>query len=290
MTTRQARVLTVDTTKSTTYSEARAKVSASALKVGDQVGVAFTRPTAPPSGSSSSASTSSTKTPTASAVAIIVPSLAGQVVSKSGSTIVVKDVQGFERTIDITTATTYSEAGTSVSPSAVTENADVVAFGSVASDNTDLEATSVDIVGPAAGGKVTKVSGTTITVSPPQGGSALTITTTSSTLFRNDAAASSLSAIKVGDVLMAIGARASNGTLAATAIRFGSFSIGGARGTGPFGRGGWLGLAARAATGSNRAGTGGGPAGAGWGRTHGGFRTGSFGGPSGSSSPMVTTS
>lgn len=226
----QGTTLTIDTTGSTTYYEALSKVSASALKSGEQVSVVFTRPSA-----SAGTSTSSSVTPTAARVDIILPSLEGQVVSDSAGTIVVSDREGFHRTIDTTGSTTYSEAGTTVPASAVTNGVDVVAYGSIAANKTDLNAMSVEVVGPVASGKVTKLSGTTITVSLPQGTS-MTITTTSSTIFESSGKASSLSSVKVGDMLVVIGTRESNGTFAATAVRFGAVS------EAP-GAGGWVGFA-----------------------------------------------
>ncbi|HXY44929.1 MAG TPA: DUF5666 domain-containing protein [Acidimicrobiales bacterium] len=228
LTTRQGGTLTVDTTKSTTYFEALSKVSASALKPGEQVAVVFTPPAAAPA--SSGATTTGSVTPTAATVDIILPSLQGTVLSISGGTIVIEDSQGFHRTIDTTTSTTYSEAGTTVSATAVTDGLDIVAFGSIAADHTDLDATTVEVTGPVAGGKVTNVSGTTITVSAPWGTGSTKITTTSSTIFRNGDKSSSIVAVKLGDLLTAIGTRASDGTFAATAVRFGSLPSAGAGG------------------------------------------------------------
>lgn len=245
VTTRRGAIVTVDTTAATTYEEALSKVTASALRVGQQVAVLFRRPTAATSASPVSASP---PTVTAASVDIILPSLEGRVVSISGGTIVVSDLEGFHRTIVTTDATTYLEAGTSVSASALTTGADLVAFGAIASNHTDLDATTVEIVGPVAGGKVTKVSGTTITVSALAGGRTLEITTTPTTIFRNNGKTSSLSAIKVGDVVLAIGSRQSTTTFAATAVRFGSLSSIGAGGA-PSGPGGWAGYGGPAARG-----------------------------------------
>ncbi len=283
LTTKQGATVAVDTTAATIYEEALSKVTASALRVGQQVAVLFTRPTAAPSSASPAAASSSTLT--AASVEIILPSLEGGVVSISGGTIVVSDLEGFHRTIVTTGATTYAEAGTSVSASALTKGADIVAFGAIAANHTDLDATTVEIVGPVAGGTVTKVSGTTITLAALAGGHTLTIVTTPTTIFRSNGKASSLSAIKVGDVLAAIGTPESTTRFAATAVRFGSRSSMGAGGA-PSGPGGWARYGGPGASGFG-SGAFPGTAGAGGGR----FGFGGFGGARriGSTAPSPST-
>jgi hypothetical protein len=162
------------------------------------------------------------------------------VLSDTGGTIVVADGQGFHRTIDTTGSTTYSEAGATVSSSTVSLGVDVVAYGSIAANHTDLDAATVEVVGPVTAGKVTKVSGTNITVSALQGGGSVTISTTHVTVFRTDGKVSSISSVKVGDLLVAIGTRESAHAFAASSVRFGTLgnSHGGAgRGHGPGGGG-----------------------------------------------------
>ncbi len=222
--TQQGSTHTVDTTASTTYYEAVSKVGASALKAGERVAISFTRPASSAAGSSS-AGTAKSVTPVAATVNIILPTLQGEVVSNSGGTIVIEDAQGFQRTVDTSGSTTYTEAGATVPTSAVTNGLDIIAFGTIASDHTDLDATTVEVIGPVAAGKVTKISGTTITVSSPWGGGgSTTIATTPSTIFRKGGKASSLARLKVGDIVTAIGTRESGGTFAATAVSFGSLA------------------------------------------------------------------
>jgi hypothetical protein len=67
------------------------------------------------------------------------PFLAGTVVSASGNTITITDVQGFQRTIHTTSATTY-EDGLTATPAAGTR---IYAVGTVDSDKTSLKATRV---------------------------------------------------------------------------------------------------------------------------------------------------
>lgn len=206
--------LTVVTTGSTTYYEALSKVSASTLRDGDHVVVLFKRPAA------GSPSTATSKL-TATRVDIVLPSLGGEVLSDAGGTIVIADSQGFHRTIVTSTSTRYFEAGTSVAANAVRPGTDVVAVGSIASDHTDLDAAAVEVVGPSVAGKVTKISGSTITITPLRGGSTETVTTESSTIFRSGGASSSLAKLKRGDYVLVIGTRTSATSFAASAVRFG---------------------------------------------------------------------
>jgi hypothetical protein len=67
------------------------------------------------------------------------PFLAGTVVSASGNTITITDVQGFRRTIHTSSSTTY-ENGLSARPAAGTR---IYALGTVDSDKTSLKATRV---------------------------------------------------------------------------------------------------------------------------------------------------
>jgi hypothetical protein len=67
------------------------------------------------------------------------PFLAGTVVSASGNTITITDVQGFRRTIHTTSATTY-EDGLTATPAAGTR---IYAVGTVDTDKTSLKATRV---------------------------------------------------------------------------------------------------------------------------------------------------
>ncbi|HEY7101250.1 MAG TPA: hypothetical protein VH573_06370 [Mycobacteriales bacterium] len=67
------------------------------------------------------------------------PFLAGTVVSASGNTITITDVQGFQRTIHTTSATTY-EDGLTATPAAGTR---IYAVGTVDTDKTSLKATKV---------------------------------------------------------------------------------------------------------------------------------------------------
>ena len=125
---------TVNTTGSTTYTRDGATSSASALAVGEHVRV---RP--------AQSSTNTSSTVTAAAVDIMDPAIHGTVEGVSGNTLTILDEQGFWRTVNLSGTTTYTDNGTSSSASALSNGEKVVAFGSVDTDHTSLDATSVAI-------------------------------------------------------------------------------------------------------------------------------------------------
>jgi hypothetical protein len=159
-----------------------------------------------------------------------------------------------------------------VSASAVTAGEQVEAFGTVAADRTELDAGTVAVVGPLAGGKVTGISGATITAQSPRG--TIRISTSSSTIFASNGRASSLAAVKKGDFVLALGLQTST-TVTASGVWFGTT----AGGAGSPGIG--LGLGAPA-FGAFPGGIGGQPFGAGGFDRHGSWPAGGFGHPAGS--------
>jgi hypothetical protein len=173
-------------------------------------------------GSATTSSAATTPEPTAEAIEIVVPQLAGRVADASAGKIVVEGPSGLQQTLVTSSSTSYRELGTAVSASAVTAGEVVVGFGSVASDQTELDATTVAVVGPLAGGKVTGVSGSTITVQSPRG--TVGISTSSSTIFRTDAGSSSLASVKSGDLVLAVGLQAGTSGFTASGLWFGTTS------------------------------------------------------------------
>ncbi len=129
VTTPQSTSATYAITSSTVVEKGHATATLSDVVVGDRVDI---RPSA--QGST-----------TAAEIDIDVPHLAGQVVSVSGNVITVSDREGFYRTIDVSSATTYAKSGASSTLSAVTVGSFIGAEGSIASDHTTLDASSVTI-------------------------------------------------------------------------------------------------------------------------------------------------
>jgi len=140
---------TVNTTSSTTYERDGQASTASALAVGQHVGVRPTGPPpAPPSGSSTDAAAPSSTPITAAEVDIMDPSIHGTVQSVNGNVVTVVDDQGFWRTVNVSASTTYTNNGQSATQSALTTGAKLVAFGSVDADHTSLDATTVAVNPP----------------------------------------------------------------------------------------------------------------------------------------------
>ncbi|MGO9196958.1 MAG: DUF5666 domain-containing protein [Acidimicrobiales bacterium] len=246
----------IRTDSSTQYFTMLTKGTSKNVTVGDRVEIVLalvaypvtagpaTPPSAgPTSSSSTSAPPTTVTTPTpppvqvASAVIVIEPWAVGTVVSVSSSEIVVTSNGGLERDVLVNGSTGYSEAGTTVGSDAVSRGEQVFAYGSAASDPTELQATNVVVIGPSVSGVVSSVSGSTIaiirsgqnggvslgsggTTTSPVGSATETITTNSSTIFRSGNTSSSLGAIKKGDFLYAIGTGTAKGSFAATAVTF----------------------------------------------------------------------
>lgn len=97
----------------------------------------------------------------AKAVVVVQPHLAGTVTGVSGSTITIRDLDGFTRTITTSGSTTYTKDGATGTLAAVTTGVRVGATGRVDGDGTTLDATRVNVLtkapvdrpgGPGPGG------------------------------------------------------------------------------------------------------------------------------------------
>ena len=146
------------------------------------------------------------------------PAMAGTVKNVNGSTITIQDFMGFTRTIHTTKSTTYTRGGQSASSSAVTNGAQIVAQGTVDRNGTDLDASKVAVQLPRVAGTVQSVSGSSFVVQG-RDGAKHTVTTTSSTTFRSGRSQASLSDVKQGVRVVAMGDRQSNGDLTASAVQ-----------------------------------------------------------------------
>ncbi|MGC8482007.1 MAG: DUF5666 domain-containing protein, partial [Acidimicrobiales bacterium] len=186
---------------STTYQKGQSATTFSALSPGDRVAVQVSAP-----GST-----------VATSVRILEPMIGGTIQSITGTQIVVADQQGFWRTIDLSSSTTYEKAGTTVSLSALKVGDMITATGTIASDHTALNADSVTVQLPHFAGKVTSVTGDTITITRPDGTTS-TITVTSSTTYLSGGSSSSLSAIAVGSFVDAEGAVTGTNAMTASII------------------------------------------------------------------------
>lgn len=116
-------------TSTTTFSEGRTTVSESALAVGQRVGIQL----------------SSSDSTTATSIDVQLPMLVGTVSAVDGDTVTITDQQGFSRTIVVDSSTTYTKSGSSATLADVTVGEVIAAQGTVDTNLTSLDATSVSI-------------------------------------------------------------------------------------------------------------------------------------------------
>jgi hypothetical protein len=136
----------------------------------------------------------------------------------SGPSISLETVDGWTRTITVDSGTTYTESGETIAVSDL-EVGDEIRFQQTLEDDGSFSIDAVAVIPPHAGGTVTAVSGSTITVTQRDGTSA-TITVTSATTYEvNRTEGASLGDVEVGMVLMAEGTENSDGSLTATTVR-----------------------------------------------------------------------
>lgn len=202
--------VTIHTTSSTTYGRAGKTVDASAVTTGAKIAVHGTR--------NSDGSIAATH------VEIVLPGYSGTVTAVSGSDITLQGRDGASHVIHTSSSTTYQRAGKTVDISAVTTGAKIAAHGTQNSDGS-LNAEVVRIAAPHAGGQITAISGTTITVQDHRGtqtihvsGSTTYTTVTFGTNGPTETAAG-FSDLKVGAFIMAEGTANSDGSLNAETVR-----------------------------------------------------------------------
>ncbi|HEY5104354.1 MAG TPA: DUF5666 domain-containing protein [Acidimicrobiales bacterium] len=139
-------------TPTTTYTQGKAASTIASLVVGDRAEIRTT----------ADAST------TAASVNIELAELFGTVKSISGNSITISDPQGFSRTIVVSSATTYTNAGAAGTLANVVVGSKIAAQGTIDANSTSLDASSVTI-GTAghvheAKGTVTAVTSSSVTV------------------------------------------------------------------------------------------------------------------------------
>lgn len=129
---------TVVLTPATTYRRGRATASSSDLAVNEVVLVRYVDPSA--------------TSLVARSVDILPAHLDGYVTAIGTGTLTVIDGSGFTRTVTTSSATTYRNAGTAATASAVKVGSFVRALGAVGSDHSTLDATSIEVGRPAGPG------------------------------------------------------------------------------------------------------------------------------------------
>ena len=136
----------------------------------------------------------------------------------SGSSVSLTTADGWTRTITVDSGTTYQKAGATAALTDL-KVGDEIQFKETRATNGTFTIDAISVIPPHSGGTVSAISGSTITVTLPDGSSA-TITVSSTTTYDVGGNASAkLSDIKTGFVVMATGTRSSDGSLTATAVR-----------------------------------------------------------------------
>jgi len=136
----------------------------------------------------------------------------------SGNSVSLETADGWTRTITVDSGTTYQKDGATAALADL-KVGDEIRFQETRETNGTWTIDAIAIVPPHTSGTVSAISGSTITVTTPDGTSA-TIKVGSATTYDvagNDSAA--LSDIKAGMVLMATGTLNADGSLNATRIR-----------------------------------------------------------------------
>jgi hypothetical protein len=166
------------------------------------------------------------------------PGLGGITITAiNGNDISLKTEDGWTRTITVDSGTTYAKSGATIALGDL-KVGDEIGFRQTLESDGSWSIDSIVVILPHAGGQVTKVDGSTITVSQRDGSTA-TIKVNGQTKYsvdRNDSAA--LSDVKVGMFLVAEGTKNSDGSLTANRVRAGNVSKNEGRGRG-FGHGGF---------------------------------------------------
>lgn len=208
---RQGASVTIHTNASTVIQRAGVMAKLSDLTAGTMIHVDGAR--------------NSDGTITASHIAIVLPTYGGTVTKITGNSITVQTRRdNATQVITVSSATTYTRAGSTASLADVQVGGSIEAEGVVNSDKS-LSAERVEIEVPHVSGQIVSISGSDITVRDPSGGT-LTIHTTSNTKVSSVSfglngptqTSIALSSLKAGDWIEAAGTRNSDGSLAALSI------------------------------------------------------------------------
>ncbi|GIW20053.1 MAG: hypothetical protein KatS3mg065_0349 [Chloroflexota bacterium] len=134
----------------------------------------------------------------------------------NGSNISLRTDDGWTRTITVTSETTITKAGQTISVSDLRVG-DEIRFAQQRNSDGTYTITRIVVVVPTVAGVVTNVTDTTITITA-RNGTSETIRTTASTTYKVGDAAGSRSDVVVGAIIVAAGERGSDGTLTAATV------------------------------------------------------------------------
>lgn len=225
---------TIDATGAT-ITKGGQTIAVSDLKVGDQINFRESR--------------QSDGTYKITTITVLVPTVSGTVTAIGASSITISQPGSTTKNLAVTGSTTYSQAGATVSKSALVVGDRIEAQGTVDSSG-NFTATSITIMPATVQGAVSSKTSDTIVVSA--NGKSVTVKVSASTKYSIRGQSSpSLANIAVGDLISAQGTLNLDGSLTATVVRasandqpgfnFGPGAGGGFGGNGRGGRAGKLG-------------------------------------------------
>ncbi len=137
----------------------------------------------------------------------------------NGSDLSLKTDDGWTRTITVTSTTTITKGGATITVGDLAVG-DQIAFAQDRAADGTYTVTAIKVVLPTIVGEVTAIDGNTITVTQP-GGTTATIHVDGDTTYQVNGAAGALSDIKVGSFIAAEGTQRTDGSLDAAAVRAG---------------------------------------------------------------------
>ena len=171
------------------------------------------------------------------AIQVVLPTASGTVTAVTSDSVTITQSGGTTEKLTLTSSTSYSEAGATVSASSLVVGARISAKGTVDSAG-NFTATAVTIAPATVQGKVASKTSTTILVTTTAG-KTVTVDVSSATKYSvSGVSAATLDNVAVGYRISATGTLDSSGTLHATAVQAspaGQPGFGG--GGGGFGRG-----------------------------------------------------
>jgi Domain of unknown function (DUF5666) len=204
--------VTIKTTSSTQYFRAGKSIDRSALTAGTAIHVQGTR--------------NSDGSVTATRVEVALPGAHGKVTAVNGNDITIQNEKDTSatRVVHTSASTSFTRAGQASSVSAVTVGGEIAAVGTQNSDGS-LQAEAVRIILPHAGGQITAVNGSTVTVQNRGGTQTIHLSAstkiTSVTFGTSGPTESPATAtdLKAGVNIQAEGTLASDGSLNAEVVR-----------------------------------------------------------------------
>ena len=140
-----------------------------------------------------------------------------EITAIDGSSLSLTTADGWTRTITVDDGTTYTKSGDDLTLADLGVG-DEITFRQRREDDGSFTIDAIAVIPPHAGGEVTTVDGSTITVER-RDGETTTIAVDGSTTYQVNGDAAALGDIEVGMFLIAEGAESADGTLTATEVK-----------------------------------------------------------------------